>query len=447
LIAREAGLLLILAALLPAAWFETAWRDLADAPQTVYSQGVPHTTATGAPLDAYEVGRSFLPIGVYHALSGDWHGQTYDLQTIASAGFNTIHAWEGQSLTDVATAAQAAHLQVIFHNPEPADAARLRGHPALLSWYLDEEPGLRFPDAAQAKLRTTFAQRRAALRAADPDRPVHIVAAPPGRFATWDAWALLGDVVAFSVYPVRDAVPLRLTGPRALADTVARAVLRTQGVRPVWFVAQSFASPEYGWRMPTPREYRTMIYAAIVHGATGVIAFAYDSFVTRDGQVLGVAPVPRAGYGDIPDYDDRGDAPLTVDTNALAASRLLWRGVSTVNREIAALTPALLSPTANLPYRVSVRGLSDVATPVRTLLKRDADGYVLIAVNLGGSALDTRIDFDGEVRDLRHLFKDDTVEAAKAVGPRWVTRLEAFETQIFRFDITASGGVSAGPRS
>jgi hypothetical protein len=42
--------------------------------------------------------------------------------------------------------------------------------------------------------------------------------------------------------------------------------------------------------MPSPREMRGQVYAGIVHGATGIIYFAMDSGVTRDGQVMGIAP-------------------------------------------------------------------------------------------------------------------------------------------------------------
>lgn len=446
MIAREAGLLLILAGLLPALWFVAAWRDLDDAPQTVYVNGVPHTGATGEPRLEYRSGESFFPIVIYHGLSGVWHGHTHDFETIAANGFNAVHVWERQALADVADAALEAGLQIVFHNPDEVTVRRFRDHPAMLSWYLDEEPELRFPESEQAGKRAEFIDRRAALRRIDPMRPVHIVAAAPRRFAVWDSWQTAGDVAAFSVYPIRSGRRLQLVGWRALADTVARAVALNDAARPVWFVAQAFSSPAYGWRMPSPREYRTMIYAAIVHGATGVITFAYDSFVTRDGQVLGIAPEPLAHYGDIPDYDARGDAPLTVDRPALAQSRSLWRHVGSVNRELLALTAALLSPTVALPYRVAVRGPSDVETPVRTLLKRDADGFVLIAVNLGDSALDARFAFDGDIVGLHRPFATDSA-MVEAAGRRWQTRLAAFETQIFRFSIVQSGDGQTDPRS
>jgi hypothetical protein len=446
MIARDAGLLLVVAVMLPALWFETiGWRDLPDAPQTVYRSGVPHTGRTGVPRTDYAPGRSFLPIGLYHALSGDWHGRRYDLDEIAAAGFNTVHLWERQALADVAAVAHDAGVQIVFHEPDDDAVRRFGDHPAMLSWYLDEEPTLRYPADEQATRRAAFDARRDRLHLLDPGRPVHVVDAPPGNFVTWDAWAVRGDVVVFSVYPVRSGHEFRVAGPRSVADTVVRAVALNNAARPVWFVAQAFASPTYGWRLPTAREYRAMVYTAIVHGATGVIAFAFDSFVTRDGQVLGIAPQPAASYGAVPDYDGRGDAPLVVDDAALAASRSLWRDVARVNRELAELTPALLSPTAGLSYRVSVLGLSEVETPVRTLLKRDVESYVLIVVNLAGRALDARFAFDRAVVDLRRPFAPD---AAVDPGDRgWQTRLGPFETQVFRFDLSKPEASGAEPPS
>lgn len=36
--------------------------------------------------------------------------------------------------------------------------------------------------------------------------------------------------------------------------------------------------------MPSPRELRTQVYTGIVHGATGIMYFAMDSYVTRAGE-------------------------------------------------------------------------------------------------------------------------------------------------------------------
>lgn len=432
MIARDIGLLILLGAMLPAFWFETfGWRDLADAPQTVYRAGVPHTERTGAPRSTFDVDRSFFPIGLYHAMSGQHHGRNYDLAEVAAAGFNTVHFWERQNLSDIADAARDAGVQIVYHNPRDDDVRRFRNHPALLSWYLDEEPTLHFSAEQQARLQNEFFARRRTLRQIDPGRPVHIVGSPPGNFTDWDAWTRIGDIAVFSVYPARGS-GFALAGLRSLADSVSRAVGLNDENKPVWVIVQAFASPRYGWRMPTADEYRAMVYTAIVHGATGLITFAFDSFATRDGQVLGITPHPLADYGDVPDYDGRGDAPLVVGETELAQSAALWRNVARINHEIAELTPALLSPTAMVPYRVSVLGLNSLTTPVRTLLKRENDSYLLIAVNVSDRGHDTRFSFNHSVIGLRRPF---SAVAPMVSDNGWSDRLEAFQVRVYRFSL------------
>ena len=50
----------------------------------------------------------------------------------------------------------------------------------------------------------------------------------------------------------------------------------------MWLCVQSFESGN--WLMPSPRELRTQVYTGIVHGATGIMYFAMDSYVTRAGE-------------------------------------------------------------------------------------------------------------------------------------------------------------------
>jgi hypothetical protein len=53
--------------------------------------------------------------------------------------------------------------------------------------------------------------------------------------------------------------------------------------KPVWLCVQTFESGN--WLMPSPRELRTQVYTGIVHGATGIMYFAMDSYVTRAGEI------------------------------------------------------------------------------------------------------------------------------------------------------------------
>jgi len=107
--------------------------------------------------------------------------------------------------------------------------------------------------------------------------------------------------------------------------------------------------------MPSPQELRASVYAGLIHGATGVFYFALDSFVTRDGQVLGVAPWTEETYGPSPDYDGDGRYPLIVSADQAAQSRDMWQAVAAVNQEIARFIPELLSATAAVDYQARSR--------------------------------------------------------------------------------------------
>ena len=87
-----------------------------------------------------------------------------------------------------------------------------------------------------------------------------------------------------------------------------------------------------------------MTYTAIIHGATGIIDFAFDSQVTRDGDVIGIAPDPKPAYV--------RNLAATADHRA---SKNLWSAVTALNHELAALRPAILSshgrPPLHRPHR------------------------------------------------------------------------------------------------
>lgn len=382
----------------------------------------------------YDSARSFLPIGVYHALTGTHHGRAYDFATLKQAGFNTVHGWEGQTLTTLVEAAARNGLQLIYHNPTDADIMAQRGNTSILAWYLDEEPTLRKWDPDWTDRFATFKQRRDRIHAMDPGRAVFVLDTPyidPPWRERWVAWNNAGDVSAHWNYPLTGRTTDTVTGRRGVPETVATAVEVVSGRKPVWLVVQAFASPVWDWRMPSEAELRAIVYAGIVHGATGIIYFAYDSFVTRDGQVLGAAPRTEIDYGDAPDYDHDGKPPLTVSEDDAAGSRMLWRAITRLNGELARLAPAILSPTARLDYSVATGGEVDggASASVRTILKDTGDGLVLIAVNVENKPVQVRFGFPQAAGTPEFIFggkKDPTTSA-------WTETFEPFAVKIFSF--------------
>jgi len=145
--------------------------------------------------------------------------------------------------------------------------------------------------------------------------------------------------------------------------------------------------------LPTPEQLRGMVFTAIIHGATGIISFTYDSRVTRTSDVVGISPDP------VPDYDGRGAAT----PEERSQSRALWRGATALNAELRRLTPMILSPTADLPYAVHYSGLSETRGPIRTMLKPTKEGYTLFASSIERASLGARFQFLSEIASVRRL--------------------------------------------
>jgi hypothetical protein len=376
--------------------------------QSLYQSGVPHTDSGGTIRFRYDAA-SFFPRCIYHAVPGS-------LATIHGGGFNCVHTWEGVGIADVIGELRATGLQLIRHGPSDDEVRRFLADPRILGWYLDEEATSHaYFDMARTGARGLMAQRyqafvarRAAIKALDPRHPVFPLDAsyvPPGLGEWWDRWNSAGDVTAHDNYA--------LEGDRPDFVDLARSVLRAARLngerKPVWITLQAFGGlPGLGpeMHMPTAAELRGMALTAIVHGATGLILFAWDSRVTREGHILGIAPETAESYG-------AGDSAGAAE---VAGSRGLWAGATALNAELQRLTPRLLSPTARLPYEVWVSGTSRVASPIRTMLKESGGAYTLLAVNLERPRLGARYQFPSEIAAVRRIEPDGQATAINADG-------------------------------
>lgn len=383
--------------------------ELPDSPaQGMYRSGVPHTDREGRSMMAFEAGRSFLPIGIYHGLQGDHFGRRYELADLLAAGFNTAHLWQVQDFPAAVAAARRSGLQVILPRPTDADLDILAGNPAILAWLGEDEPTQFVPLAQTADRIAAFQATRARIQARDrADRPVFVMepaGIAPVQEVTWRQWIIQGDVAVHFNYPfARQLAPVRTI--ERVAVSVRRAVQLNDARKPVWFVYQAFAG-QAGWTMPEPAQMRSMVYAALIHGATGFIAFGLDSYAMRDGHVVGIAPQPATSYGPTPDYDNSGRPPLEVDEAQLAKSRRLWQATEKLNAELKELTPAILSPTAVMDVEVSHSGKAVTPMPIRMLLKRLPDGrHVMFVVNLDDAPLDVSFRFPAEIATVKRHFE------------------------------------------
>lgn len=387
------------------------------APQYFYQQGVPHTDGQGRLLHAYQPGRSFLPRGLYHAMTGDFSGHAYSFAPLAAAGFNCVHLWEGLRLRNVLPELQRERLQVIIHNPAPPAVALGAVSEQVLGWYLDEEPTGKYSLEEMAGRLAAFRQRYEEIRRVDPLHPIFPLdtnAVGAERREWWLKWAALGDLAVHDNYPFREGTDT-LDKAKGLPTTLPLALEATGQAKPVWFVAQAFATDGRkppAWVLPTPEQLRCQTYAAFILGATGIIYFAEDSWFTRQGGVLGVAPNAPTDWG--------GEDPRrwVVSEPQAQCSRELWATLTTLNGELRRLEPVLLSPTSDLRYQVAVRGDRLSPTPVRCLLKSAPDGLYLLAVNLDGRSLEARFTFPGPLASARDWPED---RPASGVADRSLT--------------------------
>ncbi len=364
-----------------------------NAAQTMYRGGVPHTDRNGSIRYGFD-SVSFLPRCIYHAIPGSFQG-------IRAAGFNCAHTYEQYGITEVIGEMRAAGLQLLKHWPTDEEVGRFKSDPNILGWYLDEEPTHHtYLEMTKSGNRTLIGERyqaylarRAAIKAIDPHHPVFPLESgwiPPGMQSWWERWNTAGDVAAYDHYPLE----LHTTEIERFANQVSLAVRINRETKPIWLAVQAYRSNEA--TLPTPDQLRGMVFTGLIHGATGIIYFVYDSWVTRAWDVVGIAPATPVSHG--------VHHPATPDE--ARESRALWAGTRDLNAELHRLTPQLLSPTATVSYTVTVAGPSRTRSPIRTMLKQRDGVYTLFACNIEKVSLGARFDFPASIASVQRLNPD-----------------------------------------
>jgi hypothetical protein len=134
----------------------------------------------------------------------------------------------------------------------------IRDHPALLAWYLYDEPegqGVP-PDSLQAAFDL--------IKELDPYHPVTIVFMAPHMA---DKYRNVMDIAMTDPYPL----------PNGPITQVEEYMEILNGFfhyeKPVWVVPQAFGGNEWWTREPDPREVRAMTYLGLVHNASGIQYF------------------------------------------------------------------------------------------------------------------------------------------------------------------------------
>jgi hypothetical protein len=218
-----------------------------------------------------------------------------------------------------------------------AEVKAFRDHPALLAWYISDEPDGNniAPEALERSYRI--------VRELDPYHPITIVSMRPEGAK---------DYLAATDVVMTDPYPIPHNPPAAVYDAIAPLVSEVGPAKPVWVVPQAFGGNEWWRREPTAREERLMTYLGLIGGATGV------QYFIRHG------------------------------LNGFPKSTSAWGECGRLALEATELTPALLSREARPAVVSSVDSVHAAAW-------RDRGSIVVLAANAANRPQMVRLTMEG----------------------------------------------------
>ncbi len=370
-----------------------------NAQQVLYRDGVPHIDSNGKTRMKYDAKKSFLPILLYHCVNTlDAEGKILTpLDVVRKAGFNGVHTNRPIDMAFM-DRLQANGLKMVKCGTDESTFKQFAKHPAILGWDVFDEPDGDGEWQSYSRRMEIFEKTRKIIRKYDKTHPVFVnqvawTMPPNGPF--WAMWQHAGDISCHDNYPITTNRPQSLSGINGIPESVTLANMVNNQKKPVWLILQTFKDSGR-WAYPTPAEIRSMVYASIVHGATGIDYFMIDNYVGREGDIIGMSPTPMSVY-------PGQKSSLKADDAMMRKMKEMWDCVAEINHEIEQLTPYILSPTSQDNFKVYIKG--DVKydslevdgqylpsrDPIRALLKERNGKYVMMVVNLNADKMDVRV--------------------------------------------------------
>ena len=404
--------------------------------QRFYTKGVPHTDRHGKALNTWDPDRSFLMIGSWGVPeSRIYKGVDYRWHQLVEAHYNTVWPWPMGGYTTQAQLEDAAEhdLQVILmRRIDVRNLESLQKAPQLMGIVWQDEPLVNFgTDAARQGLeQRNFATYQKQIHTVLPDLPVLVNTSPwmvgNGR-SPWIQWHRLSDISChdnYVIWPHTRSLNLGSYGSEknGIADSMQLALEVNQRTKPTWLIVGAFESMDspqaaFPFRYPTPMQLRGMVYSGVIHGATGIVYYAWDSNVTR----FGMAPRRQ------PDIPGR---PSATPMQAIMGETL-WHTAASINQELLSLKQEILTPTVIMDYAVQIEGEPITPYPVRTLLKHHhEEGFVLFTVNMDSVPLKARYRFPMMLRAARPLFENRPDLQLPASGDTVELSYEPYEVHL-----------------
>lgn len=219
---------------------------------------------TGFPLGTLpiqEVYNGFNMLGVYQPMTDSTLAQRKAYMDLcASIGMKVNYA-----LNSLVGAGHNAFDREVSLEEEQRQEALLRrevetfrDHPALLSWYLNDEP------LGQSRPIDVVEKAYRLVKEMDPYHPVSIVFMMPHRAREFESTF---DIAMTDPYPV----PMR--GVEEAGVFVKHLNDQFQYKKAIWLVPQAFGGSEFWTREPTKAEIRAMTYLGLIEGAMGIQYF------------------------------------------------------------------------------------------------------------------------------------------------------------------------------
>lgn len=309
-------------------------------------------------------GKPFFPLGIYLGAESD--ASDADLQRIADAGFNTVLNYAYGAGTDPVgflDRAQKHGLKVIFSLKDFTETSyefpkslgktpaqliseyvqKVKNHPALLAWYLNDEGGLEHEDEFRSMQNQVLSL----------DNHSHPIIDVLNQYGSLDGYYDLTDVMGVDPYPIPqftfDIVPQWADAAKSATRNAKSALLVTQA-----FSYEVYPPTRPGSRYPTTDELRCMNLLGLISKPNGVLFYAYMDLWMKDAKR---------------DKTMRDEAKFARE----------WAKVSTVSRELKTLTPTLLSgkdvdlqAKNSLPTQLRFRAIQDGKTTKLIVANADA---------------------------------------------------------------------------
>jgi hypothetical protein len=340
-----------------------------------------------------------------------WLQATTNADRYRAIGINTyVGLWRGPTEEQL-DALDKAGIRLICGQNERS--LRFRDRPTIVGWMHGDEP-----DNAQSLGRgkgygppispATIVDGYHKIRETDPDRPVLLNL---GQGVAWDGYYGRGvrtnhpedypeylkgcDIASFDIYPgshERAEIAGNLWYVPRGVDRLRRW---TGGSKDVWCCIETtrINNPERG---PAPRQVRSEVWMALIHGVKGIIYFAHQF------------------------------KPQFIEAGLLADEEMA-REVSAVNRQIRDLAPVLNAP--DVTGQAGVES-SDDRVPIAAMLKRHAGSTYLFAVAMRDGEATSSFSLPGTANSRVEVLGEG--RTIVAVNGRWEDRFTGYQVHLYR---------------